>query len=175
MRARLFAMVLIGGMVGVAAAGGLARAGPVASIADSGDAVELRRQVDGRTMVDRLPLYRSDGLRYFSAGVGLEERSAEYPPFPLKIVFTAGGKPFLSGVAVTIQPSKGGAAWSIPREQVEGPWLFVDVPAGVYNVMAEYGGQTQTLKGIKVEPARQQTLYLRWSHDRGIATALPAE
>lgn len=161
--------VSLGGAIGPAAAGG------VASIGESGEFVELSHEVEGRKVVDHLPLYRSGGLRYFSAGVGLEERSAEYPPFPLKIVFTAGGKPFLSGVAVTIQPSKGGAAWSIPREQVEGPWLFVDVPAGVYNVMAEYGGQTQTLKGIKVDPARQQTLYLRWSHDRGIATALPAE
>ena len=37
----------------------------------------------------------------------MEERQAEYPPFSLKLVFTAGGKPYLAGVDVTIKPAKG--------------------------------------------------------------------
>lgn len=150
-------------------------AGPVAVIAESGEAVELRYEAANDTAVSRLPLHRAGAVRYFSAGVGLEERAAEYPPFPLKIVFTAGGKPFLSGVAVTIQPAKGGPAWSIPREQVEGPWLFVDLPNGFYDVMAEYGGQTQSLKGVKVQAGRLRTVYLRWDRDHGVATALPGD
>jgi len=80
----------------------LAEGGPVARIGESGEFLELEYQVNSQVSKDSLPLYRADGIRYFSAGVGIEERTAEYPPFSLRIVFTAGGKPFLAGVAVTI-------------------------------------------------------------------------
>ncbi len=115
-----------------------------------------------------LPLYRSGAVRYFSAGVGLEERSTAYPPFPLKIVFTAGGKPFLSGVAVTIQPIKG-AAVAIPRERVDGPWLFVELAPGLYEIAATYGDQTEHRKAVKVESGKQTVVYFRWKEDRGVA------
>lgn len=151
-----------------------AGAAGVASIGESGDMVELRHQIQGQVVVDRLPLYRSGAVRYFSAGVGLEERQAEYPPFSLKLVFTAGGKPFLAGVAVTIKPAAGGVGVTIPAEHVQGPWLFVDLPVGLYGVTATHAGNTQRLMAVKVEAGRQTTLHLRWPEDRGIA-ALPAE
>lgn len=151
-----------------------AQAGGVATIGASGEAVELRHEVEGHTVVDRLPLYRAGNVRYFSAGVGLEERQAQYPPFALKLVFTAGGKPFLAGVSVTIKPAAGGTVITVAPEQVQGPWLFVDAPAGLYSVTATHAGQTQTLKQVKVEAGRQTTLHVRWVEDRGIA-ALPAE
>lgn len=144
----------------------------VARIADSGEYLELTHEAEGRSTVDRLPLYRSGEIRYFSAGVGFEERLAEYPPFSLKIVFTAGGKPFLAGVSVTIQPAGGGPALTIPREQVEGPWLFVDLPAGTYDVTATHADRVQQLKHIHVERARPKTVHLRWAEDRGLAVNL---
>lgn len=153
----------------------LADAGTVARMSESGESIELSQQVDGRTVQTALPLHRAGSARYFSAGVGLEERMAEYPPFPLKLVFTAGGKPFLAGVSVTIQPLKGGKSLTIPEEQVEGPWLFVDLASGQYDVVAAYGGRTQVLKGVSVEAGKQKTLYLRWAEDRGLSRALPGE
>lgn len=154
---------------------GLADGGAVARIGASSEFVELSHQIEGRTTVDLLPLHRVGDVRYFSAGIGLEERAAQYPPFSLKLVFTAGGKPFLSGVSVTIQPVKGGAAVTIPQEQVEGPWLFVDLAPGSYNVTAVHRDRTQELKGITVVAGKQKTMHLRWSEDRGLAGALPAE
>lgn len=153
----------------------LADGGAMARIGAAGEFVELSHQADGRTTVDLLPLHRAGDVRYFSAGIGLEERSAQYPPFALKLVFTAGGKPFLSGVSVTIQPVKGGSAVTISQEQVEGPWLFVDLVPGVYDVTATYHDSTQVLKGIKVEGGKQKTVYLRWKEDRGFVGSLPAE
>ena len=44
------------------------------------------------------PLYHSGTIRYFSTGIGQVEREAAYPPFALKLVFTAGGKSFVTGV-----------------------------------------------------------------------------
>lgn len=153
----------------------LADGGAVAQIGPGGEFVELSHQIEGRTTVDLLPLYRAGDVRYFSAGIGLEERSAQYPPFTLKLIFTAGGKPFLSGVSVTIQPANGGAAITIPREQVEGPWLFVDLAPGVYDVIAIHHDSKQLLKGIKVEGGKQKTVYLRWKEDLGLAGSLPGD
>src|SRR5262245_21372607 len=143
---------------------------PVAKIGPSGDSVDVIQQRDGRAVTNSLPLYRSGNVRYFSAGVGVVERAAEYPVYSLKIVVTAGGKPYLSGVAVTIQPSKG-ASITIPRDQVEGPWLFVDLSPGQYDVSANNGDQVRHLKGVKIEAGKQKVVYLRWKEDAGIARA----
>ncbi|MEY4528249.1 MAG: hypothetical protein RL768_1968 [Nitrospirota bacterium] len=161
-------VVLSGGM-------GLAEGGVVARIGDSGEFVELSHQVEGRSTVELLPLHRAGDIRYFSAGIGLEERAAQYPPFSLKLVFTAGGKPFLSGVSVTIQPVKGGAALTIPEEQVEGPWLFLDLAPGVYDVTAIHRDRKQGLKHVTVEAGKQKTVHVRWPEDRGLPGPLPTE
>jgi hypothetical protein len=126
-------------------------------------------------VVDTLPLHQKGNIRYFSAGVGLEERMAEYPPFSLKVVFTAGGKPYLSGVSVTIQQITRGTVLTIPNDQVEGPWLFVDLPTGVYDVSAVHHDSRQELKGVKVEAGKQRVIHLRWAEDRGIIGNLPDE
>jgi hypothetical protein len=139
----------------------LAAGGAVARIGDSGDSVELSQQIDGRTVVDSLPLL-SCGVR------SLFQRSAEYPPFSLKLVFTAGGKPFLAGVAVTIQPAKGGPPIGIPGDHVNGPWLFVDLPSGTYHVTAIHADRMQGLKEVTVEAGKMKTVYLRWPKESGI-------
>lgn len=153
----------------------LAESGAVARIGATGEVVELSHQVDGQKVIDTLPLHRVGTVRYFSAGVGLEERKAEYPPFSLKVVFTAGGKPYLSGVSVAIQSAKGGTALTIPQDQVDGPWLFVDLPAGIYDVTATHRDSKQGLKGVMVEAGKQKVIHLRWTEDRGIAGNLPGE
>ena len=153
----------------------LAEGGPAARIGESGEFLELNYQANGQTVTNLLPLHRVGNVRYFSAGVGLEERAAEYPRFTLKLIFTAGGKPFLTGVSVTITPDKGGTALTIPQEQVEGPWLFVDLAPGLYHITGTHGGQEQQLKQITVEAGKQKTVYLRWQEDRGIAGQLPSE
>ena len=155
--------------------GALADGNPVARIGDSGEFVEFEQQINGQIFKNSLPLYQAGGVRYFSAGVGLEERAAEYPPFSLKAVFTAGGKPFLAGVDVMVQPVEGGSAIRIPHEQVEGPWLFIDLPSGTYDITASRAGRTQGLKGIKVEEGRQKTVHLRWAEDPGLAGQLTRE
>ena len=110
----------------------------------------------GAQSLTLFPLYRAGSIRYFSAGVGLEEREAEYPPFSLKVVFTAGGKPYLSGVSVVVQPEKGGTpVLTIPQDQVEGPWLFVDLAS---RCVRHYGHLMvvviKGLKGVKVEAGK---------------------
>ena len=143
----------------------LADEGSVARVAESGEMLELEYHVNGQVSKDSLPLYRADGVRYFSAGVGIEERTAKYPPFSLKLVFTAGGKPFLSGVAVTIQSAKGGPSINIPPDHVNGPWLFVELPSGTYHLTAIHAERTQGLKGVTVEAGKMKTVQLRWPEE----------
>ncbi len=162
---------LLAVLAGVVSASG--QEAPVARINQAGDFLDLDHH--GQVMKDYLPVHRAVGARYFSAGVGVEERAASYPPFPLKIIFTAGGKPFLSGVTVTIQAAKGGPPLVIPREAVEGPWLFVDIASGVYDLTATNGGDSQHLKGVKVETGKQKVVYMRWTRDHGVAARIPAE
>lgn len=138
----------------------------VARIGESGEFLELEYQVNGLVSKAALPLYRAEGVRYFSAGVGIEERSAEYPPFSLKLVVTAGGKSFLAGVAVSIQPAQGGPPINIPRDHVNGPWLFVELPPGTHDITAIHADRTQGLKGVRVEAGKTKTVYLRWPEDR---------
>ena len=143
----------------------LADEGSVARVAESGEILELEYQVNEQVSKDSLPFYRADGVRYFSAGVGIEERTAKYPPFSLKLVFTAGGKPFFPGVAVTIQSAKGGPSINIPPDHVNGPWLFVELPSGTYHVTAIHADRTQGLKGVTVEAGKMKTVHLRWSEE----------
>lgn len=169
-------MVWMGGVVLLAVSGvSQADEAPVATIGPSGDTVDLSHRVGDQTVVDHLPLHRSGDIRYFSAGVGMDERAAKYPPFSLKLVFTAGGKPFLTGVSVTIKPAKGRAAITIPAEEVDGPWLFVDLPPGVYDLTAVHRDREQGVKGIKIDAGKRKEVQIRWPEDRGLAKALPAE
>jgi hypothetical protein len=122
----------------------LAEGGPVARIGESGEFLELEYQVNGQVFKDSLPLYRAGGVRYFSAGIGIDER-----------------------VAVTIQSAKGGPSINIPRDHVNGPWLFVELPSGTYHLTAIHADRTQGLKGVTVEAGKMNTVHLRWPEDRG--------
>ena len=57
----------------------------------------------------------------------------------------------------------------MPRDHVNGPWLFVELPSGTYHLTAIHADQTQGLKGVKMEAGKTKTVHLRWPEDRGIA------
>ncbi len=138
-------------------------AATTATLLPSGDAIELTGEGAGATFKTTIPVHRSGGIRYFSAGVGLEERQAEYPPFPLKVIFVAGPKAYLSKVGVTITNDSGTVRVDIPSEQVSGPWLFVDLPAGTYRIEGVSRGDRVEQKGVRVTEGRSRTVYLRWA------------
>lgn len=148
-----------------------ATAGVTARVDPTGEAIELEIPTDVGTQKESLPLYRSGKIQYFSAGVGQVEREATYPPFSLKLVFTAGGKPFVTGVSVVLRRSKGPALVTVSGEQVTGPWLFVDLPDGTYEMTATLGGVTQQVKNIKVRRGHVLTHHIRWAEDRSPALA----
>lgn len=135
-------------------------------VSETEESLELEYRSGDTVVKDRLPLYRVGRVRYFSAGVGAEERSIEYPPFALKIVFTAGGTAYVTGPSVVIQKQSGEEVVSIPAEHVTGPWLFVDLPNDAYRIEATMEGNTVRLSNIKVEPDKQTTVHMRWANER---------
>ena len=168
-------MILAAALCSVSGGVVYAKGNSTARLGPSGEFLELQRSSDGSIVKDFLPLHQSGNIRYFSAGVGLEERQTEYPAFPLKLVFTAGGKPYLTGVEVAIRTPKGDMVVTIPKEQIEGPWLFVDLPSGLYDITATYGTQKRSATGVTIVPGKQKTLYLRWAEDAGATMKVPNE
>lgn len=140
---------------------------PTVRIADSGNALELLYPAEKGSYQDKIPIHRSGEIRYFSAGVGIEEREAVYPPFPLKVVLTAGGRPYVAGVTLTIREAKGGVVTTIPGDQIAGPWLFVDLPPGVYDVSGTMGELTERVRSFRVEKGKTKTLHLRFEGEGG--------
>lgn len=141
-------------------------AATAAKITSSGDGVELEYTgEDGVKSVTTIPLHKAGAVRYFSAGVGLEERTAQYPLFPLKLILVAGPKAYLSQVAVTITDAKGTVQLQVPGEQVTGPWLYVDLPAGMYTVTALREGRASVKGQVTVTKGGVKTLYLRWNEN----------
>lgn len=133
-----------------------------ATMLPSGEAIELSGQGAQAAFKTTIPVHRSGNVRYFSAGVGLEERQADYPPFPLKLIFVAGPRAYLSKVGVTITNDSGTVRVDIPSDHVTGPWLFVDLPAGTYDVEAVSLGERLEKTGVRVPTGRTRTIYLRW-------------
>ncbi|MEX5215683.1 MAG: hypothetical protein NW703_16165 [Nitrospiraceae bacterium] len=158
-----FLLVMIGWSIGLGPAPGWADVSATSRILPTGDALELTYQANGETWRDLIPLHRAGAVRYFSAGVGMAERAAEYPPFPIKLVLTAGGKPYLARVGVQIVSHGGAITLSIPPEHVTGPWLFLDLPAGTYDLTGIRGDDMPQLRRVTVQPGSSQTLYLRFA------------
>ena len=141
----------------------LGRAAPVAQMTSSGDAIEISYPGEGGTQFNEtIPVYHAGKIRYFSTGVGLEERTAQYPRFPLKLVFVVGAKAYLSQVAVTITDEEGGKLLDVPAEKVTGPWLFVDIPPGTYKISGSGPNGVRAQDRITIASDQVKTVYLRW-------------
>lgn len=134
-------------------------------ILPSGEAIEFTYSAKDGTYSFTVPIYQSGDIRYFSAGVGVEERHVAYPPFPLKLIFVAGDHPYLSQIDVTIS-TESGTVLHVPETNVNGPWLFIDLPEGTYTIYAQHAGQTRVKKGIKVSAKGTKTVYFRWPREK---------
>jgi hypothetical protein len=108
------------------------------------------------------PLYEQESIQYFSAGLGKEERSLTYPPFPLKLIFVQGERAFLARVSVQIAKEDGTQLLRIPGEEVEGPWLFINIPTGTYVVSGTDSDGTTINKTIMVETPKSTVVHFRW-------------
>ncbi len=108
------------------------------------------------------PLYEQESIQYFSAGLGKEERSLTYPPFPLKLIFVQGERAYLAGVSVDIENKEKTRYIKIPGEEVEGPWLFINLPTGTYLVRGSDSHGTTIEKTVRIKTDESTEIHLRF-------------
>jgi hypothetical protein len=115
----------------------------------------------------------ADGVEYASGGVGenaLQQINEKAKDFNLKLVFTLNEGNYIADVNVAVKDAKGR---TVVEDVAEGPIFLAKLPAGQYNVTANYEGKTQTRK-LKVGKGLR-TEYLRWPSNPETDNPLPRE
>jgi hypothetical protein len=104
----------------------------------------------------------AQGYPYLSGGVGSDEREAmeeRGKAFNLKLAFAEARGPFLADVRVVIADAKGVEIFSVDSA---GPWFYIELPPGRYNVKATYKGQTKELRNVPVPRDKAAKRTLAW-------------
>ena len=107
---------------------------------------------------DDVPVRTYEGVSYVSGGATKDERETLKPNYPLKLVFAGTTGHLLSGVKVTIE-AKGKKVLGAVADG--GPWLFVNLKPGSYNVSATYRGVTKKA-AVTVGAKGTKTVLLAW-------------
>jgi hypothetical protein len=97
----------------------------------------------GDDSVTASPVASTEAVKYLSGGAGDEERSqlmAQWPQFPLMIVFSASGGAYAVVDSVRFFNALGAVLLEVPQA---GPLLMVNLPPGDYRVSARAGGAEQ--------------------------------
>jgi hypothetical protein len=106
-----------------------------------------------------VPIQQYGNVSYYSGGVGADERRQLPQLYLLKVVFKTDGGHLLSDAEVTI--SAGGKTLFRGRAD-NGPWLFVDLPPGAYDIEAVLNGKARSARGVRLEAGKLRTVYLMW-------------
>jgi hypothetical protein len=92
----------------------------------------------------------NQGFPYLFGGVSSNEREAmeqRAKDYNLKLVFAEKYGPYLSGVSVALASVKDG---EILAMATNGPWFYIQLPPGTYEVKATFKGETKQMKNLRV-------------------------
>lgn len=110
---------------------------------------------------DIIETMQYEATTYMSGGFGSDERKALRAMgrnFSLKLVFAAKNGDYLSAVKVIVKDQRG----EIWLEAVsEGPWFYVKLPRGKYQVQAAYKDR-MIKKAATISPPKQTSLSYYW-------------
>ena len=92
----------------------------------------------------------AQGYPYMHGGVGSKER--EYmeergKPYNVKFSFADKRGPYIAGVKIVLE---GENRTEIVNLVSEGPWFYIQLPAGTYSLKATFASKTNEIKGFKV-------------------------
>jgi hypothetical protein len=90
------------------------------------------------------------GFHYLSGGVGADERIAleeRAKAFNVKLVFAETDGSFVADVKLEIVGVKNEVILSTTAT---GPWFYIQLPPGIYNVKATFAGQSKEVKTLRV-------------------------
>lgn len=106
------------------------------------------------------------GVSYVSGGVGkdsIDRLSSLARDFNLKLVFAMKSGAYVSGVRVAIADAAGKSLLDVTSE---GPWFLARLPAGNYQIVANFEGSALK-KQIAVDAATLRTVDFRWASGSG--------
>jgi hypothetical protein len=108
-------------------------------------------------------VHRVQDVDWVSGGVGTDEREEMVRALPdhnLKLL-TAAEKSgaFLSAVQTVVRNAGGRA---VLETSLDGPWLLSRLPPGRYELVATYGGRSQT-RGFTVPATGRREIFLYWA------------
>lgn len=104
----------------------------------------------------------TNGISYVSGGIGedaLAKMETLTKDFNLKLVFALQDGHYVTDVKVVITDAKGKTLLDATSE---GPWFLVRLPAGNYQIVATFAGNTLK-RAVTVGKARLQTVGFRWT------------
>jgi hypothetical protein len=102
------------------------------------------------------------GIAFISGGVGLEEREILKEmgkEYSLKLMFSDKKGEYLSNIIVKIFDPKGK---SILTTVSNGPWLFIDLPFGKYNLEAGFKAEIKKISLIDIVKGAQKVVSIQW-------------
>jgi len=104
----------------------------------------------------------AQGFVYLSGGVGADERLAleeRAKGFNVKLVFAGADGSYVAEVKLEIADGKGDA---ILATTTTGPWFYIQLPPGIYNVKARFRGQIKEVTTLRVSKDRTTHQVFVW-------------
>lgn len=101
-------------------------------------------------------------ISFLSGGVGIKEREILQEMgkgYPLKLIFSNKKGEYWSNVRVRLLDH---ANRPVLTTVTNGPWLFIDLPAGTYHLEATVREERKTLSGIEISEGRRSILSVIW-------------
>lgn len=99
------------------------------------------------------------GISYACTGVGESKEDPKWNSYPLKLMFTAGTRAYVSEVDVTIRDSAGSTVLQV---NCDAPWLLARLKPGTYSVNAKADGGSTKSASVSVPASGQNSLAIRF-------------
>lgn len=101
---------------------------------------------------------RKGDISFLSGGVGKQEREIIKEigkAYPLKLIFSNKKGEYLSDVSLKVFDQKGK---TILTTVSNGPWLFIDLPSGIYNLEASFKEERKKVSEVNIEKGTQKVV-----------------
>ena len=103
------------------------------------------------------------GYAFMSGGVGIDERNQMMKQahlYDLELSFADRSGKYLSDVQVVINDERGD---EIVNTTTNGPWFYINLPTGKYDVKATVDNQTMEINGLKISKDHSAVRLLHWN------------
>lgn len=102
------------------------------------------------------------GVPYMMGGVGIGERElmeGRAEDYNLKLSFAEKVGVYLADVDVMVEDRNGN---KIISRKTNGPWLYLQLPPGTYDVKATFEGETKQIENLRLTSGDRVTRVMRW-------------